>query len=45
MINLVNFLYCWVRKKVYFSKNKKKMNRVTRQYERSKERLNSDLFS
>jgi hypothetical protein len=45
MNNLAYFLYCWLRKKVYFSKSKKKMNRVTRQYQRAKEQLNRDLFS
>jgi hypothetical protein len=45
MINLANFLYCWIRKKVYFSKHKKKMNRVMRQYKRAKEKLNRDLFT
>lgn len=44
MTNLIRFLYCWLRKKVYFSKCKKKMNRVMRQYERAKECLNKDLF-
>lgn len=45
MINLFTFLYCCIRKKVYFSRCKKKMNRVNRQYERAKKRFNNDLFS
>lgn len=45
MTNILKFLYCWFRKKVYFSKCKKKMNRVNRQYDRAKYEIKRNLFN